>query len=744
MKGRDAIENSTDFVSGAVSMANSAASIGGTSGTAKQVLGVVGSVGDAIKPFVPLIATVTIVITECIKIYEDAQYNKKICNSLMDRVETADWAIRTLKRRKQENESKFRDSEYYKAFLRFVDVMKKIRSFIKDVSQIQGFKKYVKATAIKDKFHHLIKEFEAVMGDLSFTMAIANDEQRRLDQESLNEDIAQMNKFLKEIQGGIIEQNDTINTVLQEVIIMKNKVDQLKDQRRPDLPISETLKATTIEPKDIMDPLVGKKTDCRGKKEPFIYKKSYKAMEVACIPRAIPEDDSPQANKIQAQLAILGKLRDSPNILKFYGLSHLDNQMVMVVEWAELGSLREVYNTYDIAWPSKVQIALDICRGITFLHTCSILHHDIRCANIMMTLRLEPKITGFEYARLTTSATTSMTELTDVVHWLAPEKLRLAKDQPYNTKCEIFSFGMLLWELAFEKIPYENWNMERIKEWVLSGKRERLVFGRDKPEIEELQQEYKQIIVAAWQDDSQIRASLQFLFMELNKLAQKYYDPRSNSPALKPDKTIDLDGTLYKNDPVSVSDQGGEDLPEFEDDFSLDSIPEIPTLDDGISAHKKKETTKAWDIFCEHTNLGSTKAKYWKGYYLWEGYAGQKDRKQASTLFKEAADDGLADAQLRYAFSLVGNQGSKFDRKVFIEYLTKAAENQNSTAQFNLGDLYLNGKLGVPQNVELGKKYLRLAALTNQPKAIEILQKLGMNIYNDNKVPVPNEKNQNN
>jgi hypothetical protein len=166
--------------------------MGGTSGTAKQVL-----VGDAIKPFVPLMATITRIISECIKIYEDAQYNKKICNSLMDRVETADWAIRTLKRRKQENESKFRDSEYYKAFLRFVDVMRKIRSFIKDISQIQGFKKYVTATAIQYKFHHLIKEFEAVMSDLSFTMAIANDEQRKLDQESLNEDIAQMNKVFK-------------------------------------------------------------------------------------------------------------------------------------------------------------------------------------------------------------------------------------------------------------------------------------------------------------------------------------------------------------------------------------------------------------------------------------------------------------------------------------------------------------------------------------------------------------------
>src|SRR5581483_10499414 len=91
------------------------------------------------------------------------------------------------------NESKFRDKEYYKAFLRFVDVMKKIKSFIKDVSQIQGFKKYVKASLIKDKFHSLVREFEAVMNDLNFTMAIANEEQRRLDQESLNEDIREMN-----------------------------------------------------------------------------------------------------------------------------------------------------------------------------------------------------------------------------------------------------------------------------------------------------------------------------------------------------------------------------------------------------------------------------------------------------------------------------------------------------------------------------------------------------------------------
>jgi hypothetical protein len=56
----------------------------------------------------------------------------------------------------------------------------------------------------------------------------------------------------------------------------------------------------------------------------------------------------------------------------------------------------------------------------------------------MLTSSLAPKIAGFEYARLTTSATTRITELTDVVHYLAPEKLRPANHQLYNIKCEVF------------------------------------------------------------------------------------------------------------------------------------------------------------------------------------------------------------------------------------------------------------------------------------------------------------------
>ena len=152
------------------------------------------------------------------------------------------------------------------------------------------------------------------------------------------------------------------------------------------------------------------------------------------------------------------------------------------------------------------------------------------------------------------------------------------------------------------------------------------------------------------------------------------------------------------------------------------------TLDEGIRAHKAKDYKTAWTCFQANAALNNSGAKYWKGYYLWEGHGGYKDRELAAQLFKEAADEGVPDAQLRYAFSLVENK-TKFNKEEFIKYLRLAAENSNPTAQFNLGDMYLNGKLGVPKDKELGIKYLKLAALNRHPKANEVLKKMKVDIY---------------
>lgn len=105
-----------------------------------------------------------------------------------------------------------------------------------------------------------------------------------------------------------------------------------------------------------------------------------------CKPANIFENSNTDVQKIQAQLVILSKLKDSTNILKFYGISKVDGNQVMIFEWVEFVTLRELYVEKDISWRDKVLIALDICRGLTFLHSCDIPHHDIRCHNIMVIL----------------------------------------------------------------------------------------------------------------------------------------------------------------------------------------------------------------------------------------------------------------------------------------------------------------------------------------------------------------------
>ncbi|CAG8518003.1 11739_t:CDS:10 [Funneliformis mosseae] len=590
----------------------------------QRTLETVGALGEAVKPYIPYIAIVTTIIDKIFWIYEDIEYNKKICNALMDRVQIVDYI---LKRRKwKEN--------------------------LLHVSQLKGYNKFLHSCSIKDTFNDLVYDFDIIIDVLNFTTTIDNGEQRKIDRKALNEDIVEMSRFLERIGGGIVSDNNQINTVLQEVILIKN---QIESTQKRYLPIPESIKANKIEPNELTEPLGGKASDRRGKEEPYTLRKCLKqSIDVACIPTKLQDDNSQKAQWFQAQLSILGKLQDSPNILKFYGFSYVESHPVMVFEWAEHGNLREVYNTYEISWVAK--------------------------------------------------------------------RLRNGGNQRYNMKCEVFSFGMLLWELAFEKIPYERWDMAKIKEHVLSNKREKITFGGENPDIQNLQKSYAKIIVSAWQDDPQIRASLQQIFLNLHDLYTTHCSSGYNtSLALKP---LDLDGSKA----VSVSDIGGLDLPDFDMEFSISAVQEIMSLEEGIKAYRRSDYATAWECFNAHAELGNTKAKYWKGYYLWENSSDQKDQEEASKLFKAAADDGFADAQLRYAFSLIENNG--INLPVFIEYLTKSADNNNNTAQFNLGDLYINGKLGVTKNVPLGMKYLRLAVLAYNPEAIELLQKLINNVEN--------------
>lgn len=170
----------------------------------------------------------------------------------------------------------------------------------------------------------------------------------------------------------VIDSNQQVTTAIKETLIIKDKLAKLKNVDTNSVDII-AIKAKEVHPKKLSNPLI--------KIGKTIVKKTLSnEVDVVCKFQVIGEED----RRIQELLTILEKLKESNNILKFYGLSKVDDLQVMVFEWAEYGSLQEMYNKYDIGWRSKVQIALGICRGLVFIQTCEILHHDIRCANVMV------------------------------------------------------------------------------------------------------------------------------------------------------------------------------------------------------------------------------------------------------------------------------------------------------------------------------------------------------------------------
>src|SRR5581483_9359350 len=105
----------------------------------------------------------------------------------------------------------------------------------------------------------------------------------------------------------------------------------------------------------------------RSKKPPYLIKKLYvkESIDVACKPLNSPIFS---AKKIQEIVSIFEKLgHDSIHIIEFYGLAKLnDDYLYLIIEWAELGNLQETYENYKISWKLKIQMALDICDGLTF------------------------------------------------------------------------------------------------------------------------------------------------------------------------------------------------------------------------------------------------------------------------------------------------------------------------------------------------------------------------------------------
>ncbi|KAI3686071.1 hypothetical protein L1987_79741 [Smallanthus sonchifolius] len=210
------------------------------------------------------------------------------------------------------------------------------------------------------------------------------------------------------------------------------------------------------------------------------------------------------------EVAILREVQHR-NVVRFIGACTKQPHLCIITEYMSGGSLYEYLhkNHHTVTLPQLVKFAIDVCRGMEYLHKNNIIHRDLKTANLLMDSHNVVKVADFGVARFLNQEGV-MTAETGTYRWMAPEVIN---HQPYDQKADIFSFAIVLWEILTAKIPYENMTPLQAALGVRQGRRPDLPTNTH-PKLLELMQR-------CWQTDPNPRPSFSEVKVELESLLQE-------------------------------------------------------------------------------------------------------------------------------------------------------------------------------------------------------------------------------
>ncbi|CRG94320.1 tyrosine kinase-like protein, putative [Plasmodium gallinaceum] len=153
-----------------------------------------------------------------------------------------------------------------------------------------------------------------------------------------------------------------------------------------------------------------------------------------------------------SELQILSTLRH-PNVSLFLG--GIKNPRGIALEYIRCGSIFDILHKHKMK--IKIYDIIKMCKDITafmcFLHYKGILHCDLKSSNILLSLSGEIKICDFGLSVQNPYQKPKYLGIVGTYQWTAPEVLR---GEGYTQQADIYSFGVILWELLHRKIPFNN------------------------------------------------------------------------------------------------------------------------------------------------------------------------------------------------------------------------------------------------------------------------------------------------
>ncbi|XP_059055078.1 mitogen-activated protein kinase kinase kinase 12-like [Achroia grisella] len=140
------------------------------------------------------------------------------------------------------------------------------------------------------------------------------------------------------------------------------------------------------------------------------------------------------------------------NIVRFRGVCTEPTRHGIVMEFCQYGSLFSyIHGGSRIVTTKVVKWAIEIASAMQYLHKQKIIHRDLKSPNVLIADELVAKVTDFGLSRMWNDSSVVMT-YTGTISWMAPE---LILRKRASDRIDVWSYGVVLWELLTQKVPYD-------------------------------------------------------------------------------------------------------------------------------------------------------------------------------------------------------------------------------------------------------------------------------------------------
>ncbi|XP_049785230.1 mitogen-activated protein kinase kinase kinase 13 isoform X1 [Schistocerca cancellata] len=272
-----------------------------------------------------------------------------------------------------------------------------------------------------------------------------------------------------------------------------------------------------------------------------------------------------------------------PNIVQFKGVCTQAPCYCIVMEYCPYGPLYNLLKDGEEVPPARlVRWSKEIASGMNYLHQHKIIHRDLKSPNVLIGRGEIVKISDFGTSREWNENSTKMT-FAGTVAWMAPEIIR---NEPCSEKVDIWSYGVVLWELLTCEVPYKDVDSSAIM-FGVGNHSLQLPIPSTCPDG------FRLLIKQCWSDKPRNRPSFKHILMHLDIAAVEVL-------CTTPEKYLKTQAT-WKEEVRSKMLQlqsSGSRLPRCEEDLVKRRNEELRHAQD-IREHYERKLDRVNDIYLE-------------------------------------------------------------------------------------------------------------------------------------------------